>query len=155
MTGQASVKPALSQSVHEEPVTSFDKREFDLLCRWSAGTVSCCKAKAGVSFHREGIKPDDDDSAFNRDDEGDSAKCRLDSSKVGDNPLSTSLIASAVNVNPADFGRACQRVIDFGRREYLRSHVLDATIQGQAPPELVSYVPADVTPQNALLIGWR
>ena len=44
-------------------------------------------------------------------------------------------------------GRMCKRLVDLGRVQYLRSLGLHA--------ELVYYCPADVSPENALLVAWR
>jgi hypothetical protein len=50
-------------------------------------------------------------------------------------------------------GRACQRLIDHGRSEYLRNRIF--VDQESASIDLCHYVPPEVTPQNAALIAYR
>jgi tRNA:m4X modification enzyme len=130
--------------------SSFGKHEFDLLARWSAGTVSCgSQAQSPVVSGRVGeeVSPIEHSSGFRNVD--------------SDDPFNVTKIAEAIQVEPAELGRACQRLIDFGRREFMQSHIFTtdaeppAASSSMSTVELVHYVPPEVTPQNALLLGWR
>jgi hypothetical protein len=56
-------------------------------------------------------------------------------------------------------GRACQRIIDFGRAEYTRNTLfcIKETEKSESAfdVKLFHYVPRKVTPQNALLMAFR
>lgn len=54
-------------------------------------------------------------------------------------------------------GRACQRLIDHGRLEYLRNVIFSAstTSSSLSSSKLLHYIAPDVSPQNACLIGAR
>jgi len=47
----------------------------------------------------------------------------------------------------AGLGRACQRIIDYGRCDYLKGRGFKV--------DLFHYVPPDVTPQNALIVATK
>jgi tRNA:m4X modification enzyme len=135
----------------QEPAASFGKHEFDLLARWSAGTVSWgSQVQSPVASRCVGEEemPTEHSSGF----------CSMDS----DDPFNVAKIAAAIQVEPAELGRACQRLIDFGRREFMQSRIFTsdaesptARCSSESTVELVHYVPPEVTPQNALLLGWR
>jgi tRNA:m4X modification enzyme len=132
-------------------VPSFGKQEFDLLARWSAGTVSCGSlAQVTVA---NGRACDEEESPI----EHSSGFRNVDS----DDPFNVTKIAASIRVEPAKLGRACQRLIDVGRREFMQSHIFTtdaeppAASSSMSTVELVHYVPPEVTPQNALLLGWR
>ena len=53
-------------------------------------------------------------------------------------------------------GRAIQRILDFGRCDYLRHHLCAADAAGpRYGVSLIHYVHCDVTPQNALILASR
>lgn len=126
---------------------SFGSAEFDLLRRWSAGTVSSVEDKTATNHNAQ---PQHRDPA---DAEVEHTVC--DDFKDSD-PSQGNLYISAVVQHLGlicgiqGLGRACQRLIDHGRREYLRK-VIFAKKNGAH--KLIYYVPAEVTPQNALLLS--
>ncbi|KAK1743975.1 tRNA:m(4)X modification enzyme TRM13 [Skeletonema marinoi] len=54
-------------------------------------------------------------------------------------------------------GRACQRLIDYGRTEYIREHLFHSkgASPGKQDVSLCHYCSSDITPQNALIIAKR
>ena len=59
-------------------------------------------------------------------------------------------------------GRACQRIIDYGRCDYMRSNLFGVPPASDAAPEdklfdvkVLHYVPRKVTPQNAILLACK
>lgn len=120
---------------------SFGREDFDLLKRWTSGTVrQPGSIDRGSSVGSEPL-PDDEDDHANDDGAGGNEDY------VGISSVAQSL---RLKCGPQGLGRACQRLIDYGRREYLRDTLFSASEQ---PPELLYYVPADVTPQNAMLLA--
>ena len=53
-------------------------------------------------------------------------------------------------------GHACQRIIDYGRCEFMRNTLFSsADSDVKFDVRLLHYVPRNVTPQNALLIAFK
>lgn len=125
----------------------FGCREFDQLCRWSAGTV-LQNLKKNVT-KKEPNSNDKNCKATNMvDDEHPSNQ----PSTGQDNAATISALAEALDLacGPTGLGRACQRLIDYGRKQYMEQVLFPNAAQSQ---DLVYYVSEDITPQNALLIG--
>jgi tRNA:m4X modification enzyme len=126
---------------------SFGSAEFDLLRRWSAGTVSSLEVKTTTNHNAQPHHQDPADVEVEH--------TVYDDCKDSD-PSQGSLYISAVVQHLGlicgiqGLGRACQRLIDHGRREYLR-RVIFAKKKGAH--KLIYYVPPEVTPQNALLLS--
>jgi tRNA:m4X modification enzyme len=137
----------------EDNAISFGPAEFDLLRRWSSGTVkegnsSCCQKPQRSNAVRGDpcvIQHVDDDA------HGEHSVAEL-----GDaiNSISDVVKALGLACGVQGLGRACQRLIDHGRCEYMRCVLLpEEQESGSCVTELCHYVPADVTPQNAVLIS--
>ena len=113
----------------------FGQAEFDLLRRWSSGTVAtgCCADK----------------TAPNNDDEH--GKCIVDDGK---DPMSVASIIQSLGLGCGHegLGRACQRLLDHGRLEFMRQMLFSI---GECQVEMFHYVPSTVTPQNAVLVARR
>ena len=135
--------------VHEgSSLSSFGAAEFELLRLWSSGTVK--------DAARDGSQ-----SGANNNADNEHANPREGSSS-GDTgrALYVTRVVETLNLRcgAQGLGRACQRLIDYGRREYLRRVIFydDETNQTSANNvQLVYYVPDSVTPQNAALIAHR
>lgn len=133
----------------------FGPKEFDLMRQWCAGSVATpTMKKVGNHIGDEGT------DVGSRADEEEEIQ-HTTKANVVDN--STPKASDRVNISSVvdslglecgieGLGRACQRVIDFGRREYLRNIIFNTT---GATSELVHYVPSHVSPQNACLVGRR
>lgn len=106
--------------------TPFGVAEFELLRKWSAGTVANCKSSEGEHVHEEIDERD---------------------------PCSVAAVVRALDLKCGiqGLGRACQRLIDGGRCDYMRNILFPGTHD----VELCHYVDTDVTPQNAILVAKR
>jgi hypothetical protein len=64
-------------------------------------------------------------------------------------------VAEAMNLQcgAQGLGRACQRLIDYGRQEYMRRVLFADTSPSNV--RLLYYVPTSVSPQNAMLVANR
>jgi tRNA:m4X modification enzyme len=135
----------------EDQDISFGPAEFDLLRRWSSGTVKegnspCCQkprsaaAQGDAKFH---IVEDDTHREHVIPDLGGSI-----------NSISEVVKALGLACDVQGLGRACQRLIDHGRCEYMRCDLLPEQQESECgATELLHYVSADVTPQNAVLVS--
>jgi hypothetical protein len=122
----------------------FGSAEFDLLRRWSEGTVYVNKHGG------DALEPADRSRASDTDHPAQSPE----DNTAAQQATSVTNVVESLNLDcgPQGLGRACQRLIDYGRLCYLR-HVL---FPGCAEPgKLLHYVPGHVTPQNAALIASR
>jgi tRNA:m4X modification enzyme len=147
---QAEGDPSLS-------IADFGRDEFELLRRWSAGTVMTPNSNG---------KSDDDDTAnaASEDkeevDEHSNLKAASETRSTDDSAFSGIGVIDVVEAlqlkcNVQGLGRACQRLIDYGRREYLRKVLFADKSDQPGSAEVLYYVPADVTPQNAALVAQR
>jgi tRNA:m4X modification enzyme len=150
------VRPALACSPHASDngeridsteimqdwlLSEFGSSEFELLRRWSAGAV------------------------LDRNPSGsgaDSAHCAIEEREDKFDSIGIKAIVDSMNLSCGvqGLGRACARLIDFGRREYLREVIFGAGATEAAPTEeprvgIVHYAPPTITPQNAALLAFR
>ena len=118
---------------------SFGSAEFNTLRRWSEGTVHVSKVDEDTTGR---AALDDFDHPVKRRKE-DTADART---------TTISDIVDSLNLQcgPQGLGRACQRLIDYGRLCYVRKILFS---DGSNPGELLYYVPDSVTPQNAALVA--
>jgi tRNA:m4X modification enzyme len=146
--------------------------EFDWMCRWSAGTVLTAKGGPGITrpvqttttestsgentialnnteappnFKDEEDDDGDDDLNHNRND-------RLD---YASDSLSIASIVESLHLECGvqGLGRACQRLIDYGRLQYIQQCLF--SLDEAVHVKMLHYVPDTVTPQNAALIAYR
>ncbi|KAG7339353.1 methyltransferase [Nitzschia inconspicua] len=137
-----------TQNVSSEPdhpsqcgeKVSFGSAEFDLLRRWCA---ACSPGRAS-------------NSAPSLDDASDHPVSIPVSSSCTDNQNATSVSSVVKSLNLTcgmqGLGRACQRLIDFGRLEYLRHQIFP---DPSSTVNLSHYIAPDVSPQNAILSACR
>jgi tRNA:m4X modification enzyme len=134
-------------------VEGFGWAEFELLRRWSAGTVMTPKSDDETTNTASGDKEEEDEHKIATGDMKSSDDCTFDAfDGVG---VVDVVEALQLKCNVQGLGRACQRLIDYGRREYLRKVLFADTPDQPGSAELLYYVPADVTPQNAALVAHR
>jgi len=112
-------------------VKSFDCKEFNLMKRWSVGTVS--STECGASEHSKTLLSDEEINQA------------LDGYSVTKIVRSLNLKCGANGL-----GRACQRLIDYGRCQYMKEH-LRKPDKNTTVVNMCHYVDSKVTPQNALL----
>jgi tRNA:m4X modification enzyme len=172
----------LSHDSNSMPTLStFGNDEFDLMRLWSSGTVHDVKVLD--------TRNENDSTAASQLEDYDDLEDNVhptpnemlnESSSSGNSGCSNINVTKVVEAlhlkcGAQGLGRACQRLIDYGRCEYLR-HVIfndqtDTTIpttriddiqsnndddnNNSSTVELLYYVPESVTPQNALLIAYR
>lgn len=125
---------------------SFGEAEFELMRKWSAGTVNRAKKdNSGV--------PDDETDNHRLEDYNLEA-CDANR-KEWDTNITKLVDALELKCGPCGLGRACQRLIDFGRKEYMKRELFGDEDEARTSVEMVHYVSDSVTPQNAVLIAYR
>ena len=143
--------------VDESSLPYFGDKEFELLRLWSTGTVRDIVVSNNQKSDGADDDNDDDSGAPVEEEEehsNKSAPCDYHNISDDDRIRNVVRIVEALQLNcgPQGLGRACQRLIDYGRREYLRNVLFS---DSKDNVQLLYYVPAEVTPQNALLIAHR
>lgn len=122
----------------------FGVEDFDRMRRWSSGTVSDQCASCIVDGKDAGDNEDDDD-----EEAPEHGKFVVDDRKDPTSVVSIIQHLGLASLGPQGLGRACQRLLDQGRLEYMRQ------VLGHDEVEMFHYVPSSVTPQNAVLISYR
>jgi tRNA:m4X modification enzyme len=122
-------------------LTTFGKRDFDALKRWTS---------ASVLDDRNGSSCEDGEKHYteytdNDEDKSDHLNVFTVVQELG--------LACGGN----GLGRACQRIIDYGRCQYLTKLLCTGGVSDEATckslkVKLCHYVPRTVTPQNALIM---
>jgi tRNA:m4X modification enzyme len=139
--------------IHEGGMPSFGELEFDLLRFWSGATVKddvTTQSKKSTTATNRLEENEHDNQQLLEEDHKSASTLKDIFSEV-----TAPKVAEAMKLQcgAQGLGRACQRLIDYGRQEYMR-HVLFADI----PPSnvrLLYYVPTSVSPQNAMLVANR
>lgn len=125
---------------------AFGEREFNLMKKWGAGSsVESTSSTGAASSDVADDKEDEEEKHNTCDAEQDPSDYpeKL-SSVVGDLGLAC---------GTKGVGRACQRIIDYGRVEFMK-HILFKEGKGSRVERVTTmkhYIDPDVTPQNALL----
>jgi tRNA:m4X modification enzyme len=135
---------------------SFGEEEFDLLRLWSSGTVRDIKIDATKNIERNQLGDDNEHNEHNEMTEIHIE--RPDEAVRGRNFNSTNVTKIVeglkLKCGAQGLGRACQRLIDYGRCEYLRHVIFSNSNSRTVNVELKYYVPDSITPQNAVLIAY-
>ena len=120
------------RQVFAQENVSFSGNEFELLRRWSGGSVL---------------------SNNNKEDDADGHPIKCNKEEDARSPVAIGRIVDSLGLacGVQGLGRCCQRLIDYGRREYIQQ-VLFAN-SSNSTTNLVHYVLPDVTPQNAVILG--
>ena len=139
--------------VSSPTLSEFGPDEFEMLRLWSSGTVSdvLVSGKAPILGNATRKHQDEEEETHQGPDPNSGGKA-----------MGVSTVAASLQLKCGvqGLGRACQRLLDYGRKEYLRK-VLFAKNQDEkagnngALVELCYYVKPAVTPQNAVLIASR
>ena len=125
----------------------FGARDFDQLKRWTSASV-LENGNAVTDQQRQQDEEGVNDEHYNIDN-ADTAKGKSQN------------IFSVVNkLNLAcggrGLGRACQRLIDYGRTDYIKKHLFEVDLcKGEVDVSLCHYVSSEITPQNALIVAKR
>ncbi|GAX20912.1 tRNA:m4X modification enzyme [Fistulifera solaris] len=115
----------------------FGEAEFDLVRKWAGAVV---------------MEPTIDGSD---DDEGDDNRHYTSPGNDKNDLLksvSITAVADGLDCGTRGLSRACQRLIDYGRREYIHQILGNAS---DLNVEMLRYTPDEITPQNTALIGYR
>ena len=125
-------------------LSHFGKAEFDLMVKWCGASVAHSEDEASTtnnSFHRNRTGSRGTDTGTN---------------------ISSIVKSLKLNCGIQGLGRACQRLIDFGRLQYLQHDVFGADcILGNSRTgkdviiDLCHYTTPQVSPQNAILRAYR
>jgi Methyltransferase TRM13 len=126
-------------------LSEFGEKEFKLLQLWSAGTVKALDMNGKKTVVVEKSVP----SSSEVDDEHGTAPIPIG---LPTHVCGVTKVVESLGLASGEqgLGRACQRIIDYGRREFIRNE-----LQFGHDAELVYYVPDSITPQNALLVAHR
>ena len=127
---------------------AFGELEFNLMKKWGAGSSVESTSSTGTAGS---------DVANDKEDEEEKHKSCDAEQDTSDYPekLSSVVCDLGLACGTKGVGRACQRLIDYGRVEFMK-HVLfndgiGAGSSGERVPTMKHYADPNVTPQNALL----
>jgi tRNA:m4X modification enzyme len=126
----------------------FGDDEFKLLQLWSAGTVKVLDSSGKRAVDQSGPSS----SSLQVDDEHGNTvpiPIGLETKVYGVTRIVESL---GLACGEQGLGRTCQRIIDYGRREFIKHEL---RFGNDDAVELIYYVPDSTTPQNAMLIAHR
>jgi len=141
----------------DSSIPSFGPLEFDLLRRWSGATVA---TREGVSKTSRGKTEainnllEDDDMEHPRT-LFDENKVNIDATNSSETNISAIVRELGLSCSIQGLGRACQRLIDYGRSEYIHQNIFQTNNKGTVVNNLSQYVGPEITPQNAILWAYR
>lgn len=117
----------------------FGREEFELMSRW-----------CGASVARTHKESDDGDKPSSVADKEHQRAC-TSPEEPSHSPCNISVVVKALNLSCGiqGLGRACQRLIDYGRYQYLRKDIFGD--KNGAVVDLNHYTPPEISPQNAIL----
>ena len=119
-------------------LASFGEKKFNLMKRWTAASV--------LEERKESAEPDKDN------DMQEEHKDNTTEEEKGRYPNIFKVVCDiGLSCGGAMLARACQRIIDYGRCEYMKRNIFNSS--GSYNVELKHYVSRDVTPQNALIVA--
>lgn len=134
-------------------ISRFVERDFNQLKRWTSASVL---EESGSASSRNttnfAVNGDKDEHNIGETDNG------------GGKSQNIFLVVKELGLacGGRGLGRACQRLIDYGRTEYIKNHLFHTTETSSAEQECITadvslchYCSSDVTPQNALIIAKR
>jgi len=136
----------------DNSIPSFGPLEFDLLRRWSGATVATREGKSGNTRGKiDDINKSSEDSSM----EHASALAENEIENSSETNISAVVRKLGLSCSIQGLGRACQRLIDHGRSEYIRQSIFQTNHEGIVVNNLSQYVGPEVTPQNAILWAYR
>jgi len=121
-------------------LASFGEKEFNLMKRWTAASV--------LEEKKESAEPDKDNEMQEEHKDNNTEE------EKGRYPNIFKVVCDmGLSCGGALLARACQRLIDYGRCEYMRKNIFNSSESYNV--ELKHYVSRDITPQNALIVASR
>lgn len=135
---------------NDTSVPSFGSEEFELLRRWSGATVA---TRTGKPKPNDGNGAEIDNSL---EDDGHTSGINDDTEKASaEIAISPIVHGLGLSCSIQGLGRACQRLIDYGRSEYIHNNIFGSNNESVLVNKLTQYVDPEVTPQNAILWAYR
>ena len=129
--------------------TPFGAEEFELLRRWSTGAIHSNPCREAS------CETDDTNDHPKQEEEEGGASEHKPVKENGEDLLNVNSIVESLQLKcgAQGLGRACQRLLDYGRCEYMREVVFHNEPSVQV--EMLHYVSPNVTLQNTVLLGYR
>lgn len=127
---------------------AFGPMSFNLMRRWCAATVASdhISASEGNGTQKSNSTRQDDGPVSDTD-----HPAPTEADEHGSTSVSSVVKTLKLQCGIQGLGRACQRLIDYGRLEYLRREIF-VDSESRDCVEMCHYVPSEVSPQNACLI---
>lgn len=133
---------------------AFGPKEFDLLRMWCAGAVASEASSRGGQ-----VKVDTPIADKVSDNDGGEQTDHMVPEISQPARVNVSNIVSSLHLSCGvqGLGRACQRLLDYGRAEYLRNILFEKEKDHESSTavDLYHYVDSQTTPQNAVLVAYR
>jgi len=134
--GRDYLTQAFETFTNQELKGGFSRNDFDCLRKWTSGSVH--------NIHEMEDRESKSGNIAYPNNQRNSKS--LDNNYVRN--IATIVADLKLECGVRGLGRACQRLIDYGRMEYMKNTL------GFMHGEICHYVDEKVTPQNALLIAW-
>lgn len=132
-------------------LSSFGEKEFNLMKRWTAASVL-----EDIPLNSEGAANSTTADSDTKDEHHNPIGAGEDKGRY---PGIFAVVKELDLACGKGLARACQRLIDYGRCEFIRNDLLQAddssTSKGGFNVSMLHYVPRNVTPQNALIVATR
>jgi tRNA:m4X modification enzyme len=138
----ASAMGCLNTLNNENEGEIFGETEFNVMKKWATGTVITEKNSQSTSSNMDTASQNNEDNHNGN----------LNEVEDSQQYMSVTKVASSLGLQcgPQGLGRACQRLIDYGRCEYIRCNLFQ---QDENCVSMLHYVEPHVTPQNAMILG--
>ena len=127
----------------------FGPEHFEVMRQWCAASVACPTKKTDDS-QQEVLTDPSGCSRILEEDEADHPIVALEMEASTRISISTVVSALELKCGIEGLGRVCQRLIDYGRLQYLSENIFKDTLDSSG---LCHYVPHEVSPQNACIFG--
>ena len=133
--------------------TLFGPNEFHLMKKWTSASVLSIPNKVDetnsqTKTNHEVMEQENHNHHSTNNDNDDDATTTTTTTGLENTNTITSIVEELqLKCGVQGLGRACQRLIDYGRLEYIKHQLFPTSTDAQ----LCHYVDSDITPQNALL----
>ena len=132
--------------------TLFGPNEFHLMKKWTSASVLSIPNKVDetnsqTKTNHEVMEQENHNHHSTNNDNDDDATTTTTTGLENTNTITSIVEELQLKCGVQGLGRACQRLIDYGRLEYIKHQLFPTSTDAQ----LCHYVDSDITPQNALL----
>jgi len=131
----------------------FSPEHFELMRQWCAASVAGQTKKSEDGQQTESVDADGGGLVIDDDDEAEHPVSTTEEEvEASSNRVNVGAVVSSLQLRCGveGLGRACQRLIDYGRMQYLSKVIFNRSSDLSG---LCHYVPPEISPQNACLIG--